>query len=129
MPYSKVNLDALEDQAPGFGIRSQEARNARRPLGAERIGLAHYRVRPGQRLEFGHRHRSMEEAYVVLAGGGTFRVDDETFPVGVHDVVRVAPSSWRGWEAGPDGMELLATGEHVPGDDESELDMGWWPRD
>jgi quercetin dioxygenase-like cupin family protein len=128
MSYRKVNIDTLDDQAPGFGIDSQEARFARSELGAERIGLGHYRVRPGRRLEFGHRHRSMEEAYVVLAGGGTFRVDDETFEVTARDVVRVAPQSWRGWEAGPDGMEVLAFGEHVEGDDESELDMAWWPQ-
>lgn len=128
MGYTKVNIDDLEDQAPGFGLESQESRFAREPMGAERIGLGHYRVRPGKRFEFGHRHRSMEEAYVVLAGSGTFRVDDETFEVGVRDVVRVAPESWRGWEAGPDGMELLAFGEHVQGADESEMDMEWWPR-
>ena len=128
MGYSKINLDELDDQAAGAGIESQEARFARRDLEAERIGLAHYRVRPGHRLEFGHRHRSMEEAYVVLAGSGTFRVDDETFEVAVHDVVRVAPESWRGWEAGDGGMELLALGEHVEGADESEMDMAWWPR-
>jgi quercetin dioxygenase-like cupin family protein len=126
MSYSKVNIEALADQAPGFGIESQEARSARRELGAERIGISHYRVRPGRRLEFGHRHRSMEEAYVVLAGGGRFRVDDDTFEVAAGDLIRVAPESWRGWEAGPDGMELLAVGEHVEGDGESELEMGWW---
>jgi mannose-6-phosphate isomerase-like protein (cupin superfamily) len=127
MGYDKVNIDTLEDQAPGFGIEGQESRFARQAMSAERIGLAHYRLQAGRRIPFGHRHRSMEEAYVVLAGSGRFRVDDETFDVGVHDVVRVEPSSWRGWEAGPDGLELLAVGEHVDGDGESELDPSWWP--
>jgi mannose-6-phosphate isomerase-like protein (cupin superfamily) len=128
MGYSKVNIDDLDDQAAGFGLESQQARFPRTAIGAERIGLAHYQVKPGQRLEFGHRHKSMEEAYVVLAGGGTFRIDDELVEVGTHDVLRVGPESWRGWEAGPDGMELLALGEHKEGDGESEMDMGWWPR-
>jgi mannose-6-phosphate isomerase-like protein (cupin superfamily) len=128
MTYSKVNIDELDDQAAAAGIKSQEARFVRGPVDAERIGLAHYRVRPGQRLEFGHRHRSMEEVYVVVAGSGTFRVDDESVDVAERDVVRIPPTSWRGWEAGPDGMELLAFGEHVEGADESELDMEWWPR-
>lgn len=126
MSYSKVNLDAVEDQAPRFGVQSSESRFVREQVGAERIGLGHYRVRPGRRIEFGHRHRSMEEVYVVLAGSGTFRVDDDTFAIGVRDVVRVAPSAWRGWEAGADGLELMAFGEHVDGADESELDMAWW---
>ena len=127
MGYDKINIDELDDQASRTGS-SQEARFARKALGAERIGLAHYKVKPGERLEFGHRHRSMEEVYVVLGGSGTFRVDDETFEVAVHDVVRVSPESWRGWEAGPEGLELLALGEHVEGDGESEMDMEWWPR-
>src|SRR5215212_2591808 len=108
MSYTKVNIDDLPDQAPGFGVKSQEARTARRELEAERIGLAHYSVRPDQRLEFGHRHKTMEEAYVVLSGSGRFRIDDETIDVKAHDVLRVAPEAWRGWEAGPDGMEVLA---------------------
>jgi mannose-6-phosphate isomerase-like protein (cupin superfamily) len=128
MSYGKVNIDDLDDQAAPHGLNSQEARFARTAIDAERIGLAHYRVKPGERLEFGHRHKRMEEAYVVLAGSGTFRIDDELVEVGVRDVLRVAPEAWRGWEAGPDGMELLAVGEHVEGDGESEMDMGWWPR-
>ena len=126
MGYSKVNIDELEDHAPKFGIESQEARVPRR-LGTERIGLAHYRVRPGKRLEFGHRHRTMEEVYVVLEGSGTFRVDEDTVEVRSQDVLRVDPQSWRGWEAGPDGMTVLAFGEHVEGAQESELDRGFWP--
>ena len=128
MAYEKLNIDQLDDQAKPNGLTSQEARFARKDLGAQRIGLAHYAVNPGARLEFGHRHRSMEEVYVVLAGSGTFRVDDETFEVAARDVVRPEPQSWRGWEAGADGMELLAFGEHVEGDGESELDMQWWPQ-
>ncbi len=91
MAYTRINIDTLEDQAAKFGLQSQEARFPRRELEAERIGMGHYRVRPGQRLEFGHRHRSMEEAYVVLEGSGRFRVDDETFDVARHDVIRVDP--------------------------------------
>jgi quercetin dioxygenase-like cupin family protein len=128
MAYSKINIEELDDQAAGAGLESQEARFARREIGAERIGVSHYRVRPGQRLEFGHRHRSMEEAYLVIGGSGSFRVDDETFDVRPLDVIRVSPESWRGWEAGSDGMELVAFGEHVEGDGESEMDMSWWPK-
>jgi quercetin dioxygenase-like cupin family protein len=129
MGYAKINIDDVDDSAPGFGVDSGQARFVRDALGAERIGMAHYRVKPSARLEFGHRHKTMEEAYVVVAGSGTFRVDDELIPVGLRDVVRVDPTSWRAWEAGPDGLELLAFGEHVAGDDESELEMGWWPAD
>ena len=30
----------------------------------------------------------------------------------------------RAWEAGPDGLELIAFGGHVEGD--GEIDQGWW---
>jgi mannose-6-phosphate isomerase-like protein (cupin superfamily) len=126
MGYSKVNIDGLEDQAVKHGLRSQEARFPRRELGAEGIGLAHYRVKPGATIEFGHRHRSMEEAYVVLGGSGEMKVDDDVVPLAVHDVVYVQPSSWRAWRAGDDGLVLLALGTHVEGDGESEMQMGWW---
>jgi quercetin dioxygenase-like cupin family protein len=128
MAYDKVNIADLEDQAPGFGMRGQQARFARQAVGAERIGLAHYRLDPGHRLPFGHRHRSMEELYLVLGGSGRFRVDDDVVDIAVHDVVRVPPEAWRGWEAGPDGLELLAFGEHVDGDGETEMDPSWWPQ-
>ena len=127
MGYRKANIDDLEDQAAIHGLESQEARFPRTAIGMERIGAGHYRVRPGKRVEFGHRHRSMEEAYVVLSGSGAFAVDDETVDVRPLDVIRVDPASWRAWEAGPAGLELLALGEHVEGAAESEMQRGWWP--
>jgi hypothetical protein len=30
----------------------------------------------------------------------------------------------RQWHAGPDGLELLAFGDHVEGD--AEMEQGWW---
>jgi mannose-6-phosphate isomerase-like protein (cupin superfamily) len=62
--------------------------------------------------------------YVVLSGSGRVKVSDEILDLRPHDVVRVAPAAVREFEAGPDGMELLATGTHVDGD--GELLHGWW---
>jgi mannose-6-phosphate isomerase-like protein (cupin superfamily) len=125
--YAHRNLDEIEDIAPKFGMDTMgEARFARTDLGAERIGLSHYRVKPGSRVGFGHRHKSMEEVYVVVGGGGRFKLDDDIVDVGPRDVVYCAPQTWREWEAGPDGLELLAFGSHVEGDDESEMQPGWW---
>jgi hypothetical protein len=36
--------------------------------------------------------------------------------VGPRDAIRVAPRVARAFEAGPDGLEFLATGAHHPGD-------------
>ena len=123
--YATINLEQAKDLAPDFGMSEMgEARFVRDALGAERIGLSHYRMRPGRRTGFGHRHGDAEEMYVVLAGSGRFRVEDDIFDVAAKDVVRCAPGAMREWEAGPDGLELLAFGTHVDGD--ADMQPGWW---
>jgi uncharacterized cupin superfamily protein len=125
--FSQLNLEAAEDVAPQYGMDAMgEARFVRSALGAERIGLSHYRMKPGTRPGFGHRHGSMEEMYVVLAGTGRFKVDDEIVEVGPKDVLYCPPEAMREWEAGPDGLELLAFGSHAEGDGESAMDEEFW---
>jgi mannose-6-phosphate isomerase-like protein (cupin superfamily) len=120
------NLSAVEDIAPKFGMDQMgEARFVRTELGAERIGLSHYRVKPGARVGFGHTHRESEELYLVLSGSGSFKVDDDVVPVGPRDVVFCPPGTMREWEGGEDGLELVAFGQHVEGD--AEMVPGWWP--
>jgi quercetin dioxygenase-like cupin family protein len=124
--YTKLNFADVKDLAPDFGMSDMgEARFARGALGAEHIGLSRYRVNPDQRLPFGHRHGISEEAYVVLAGSGRFRVGDEVFDVGPQDIIYCSPDAMRAWEAGPDGLEILASGAHNEGE-ESEMDREFW---
>ena len=123
--HSVKNLDAAKDLAPEFGMGEiGEARFLRDALGAERIGLSQYRMNPGRRVGFGHRHGQSEEVYVVLAGSGRFKVDDEITDVAVKDVVFCPPEAMREWEAGSEGLELLAFGGHA--DDDTEMELGWW---
>jgi len=123
--YTQINLEAVEDVAPanGFGER-WEARVARTDLGAERTGLAHFRLRPGRRSPFVHRHREAEEVYVVLSGTGFVKLDEEVRPVEPLDAIRIAPSVTRAFEAGPDGLELIAFGPHREADGEP-VDDDW----
>ena len=115
--YAKVNLREVEDQAPSFGLAEMgESRFARRALGAETVGLAYYVVLPGQRQPFGHCHSEDEEIYVVLSGSGRARVGDEIVELGRFDALRVAPAATRAFEAGDDGLELVAFGSHHEGD-------------
>jgi quercetin dioxygenase-like cupin family protein len=124
--YARTNFDDVADLAPQYGMQELgEARYLREDVGAEAVGLSLYRMNPSKRTGFGHRHREAEEIYVVLSGSGRVKVDDEILDLRVRDVVRVAPACVREFEAGPDGMELLATGSHVEGD--GEMLQGWWP--
>ncbi len=123
--HTKLKLDDIKDLAPEYGMEAMgEARFARDALGAERIGLSYYRMNAKQRVGFGHRHSQAEEAYLVLSGGGRFKVEDEVFDVSTRDVVYCAPTAMREWESGPDGMELLAIGAHAEND--AEMHPGWW---
>jgi mannose-6-phosphate isomerase-like protein (cupin superfamily) len=123
--WTHLNLDAVEDAAPanGFGER-WEARVARTDLGAERTGLTHFRLHPGMRSPFSHRHREAEEVYVVLSGEGLAKLGEEIRPVGPLDAIRIGPSVPRAFEAGPDGLELLVCGAHHEADGEP-VDDDW----
>jgi hypothetical protein len=62
--------------ANGFGER-WEARVARTALGAEQTGVTHFRLRPGKRSPFTHRHVEAEEVYVILGRQRRVKLDDE----------------------------------------------------
>jgi quinol monooxygenase YgiN/mannose-6-phosphate isomerase-like protein (cupin superfamily) len=123
--YTRLNLEDVEDMAPRFGMGEQgEARFATRPLGARRTGLSHQRLRPGVRQAFGHRHHHAEEVFLVLAGSGRIKIDDEIEDVEPLDAIRVAPGSTRAFEAGPEGLEFVVFGIHHRGD--AVLDQAFW---
>lgn len=118
MSYTIKNLRDVEDVAPKFGFDAiQEARFPFRDLDAEDTGLAYHRIKAGQR-GFGHRHESAEEIYVVVAGSGRIKLDDDVHDIAALDAIRVAPRVLRAFEAGPDGLELLAFGPRHEGDGE-----------
>jgi mannose-6-phosphate isomerase-like protein (cupin superfamily) len=119
------NLEMVEDVAKSHGLsETGEARFARSDLEATQTGLSHQRLRPGKRQQFGHRHDEAEEVYLVLAGSGRVKLDDEIFEIGRLDAIRVSPRTTRAFEAGPEGLEFIAFGPHVAGD--GELVNGWW---
>lgn len=124
-PYTHTSLNEVKDSAPEFGFADhQEARFANQDLGAEHTGISLHRVKPQMRQGFGHRHDEAEEVYVVLAGSGRVKLDDQILELEPLDAIRVAPAVVRCFEAGPEGLELLAVGPRHDGD--GELLHGWW---
>jgi mannose-6-phosphate isomerase-like protein (cupin superfamily) len=123
--HTQINLADVEDAAPanGFGDR-WEARVAREALEAEETGLTHFRLLPGKRSPFAHRHSEAEEIYVILGGSGKIKLDDELADVRPLDSIRVAPEVVRAFEAGPEGLEFIAFGPHRGGDGQS-VDEPW----
>jgi uncharacterized cupin superfamily protein len=125
MDYAIENLRELDDAAVAGGLSEiHEAHFARKALGCETTGVALYVFKPGRRQPFGHHHTQDEEIYVVLSGSGRVRLGDDVRDVKAFDAIRVAPSVTRAFEAGDDGLELLAFGAHHEND--AELVQDFW---
>jgi mannose-6-phosphate isomerase-like protein (cupin superfamily) len=131
MPFTLTNIKReLDDIGSKFdGAPDLEFRAATKPLELEQSGLSYQFVPPGYRFPYGHTHETQEEVYVVLRGSGRMKLDDEIVEVEEWDAVRVPPGTWRGYEAGPEGLELLVIGAPNLGDDpRGDVDglRGWW---
>lgn len=124
-PYTLKKLTDVEDTAPGFGLGEiQEARFANDDLEAQDTGVSHHRLKADKRQGFAHKHQKAEEVYVALSGSGRVKLDDEIVELEPLDAIRVSPGVTRQFEAGPDGLELLAFGPHHEGD--GEMIQDWW---
>jgi mannose-6-phosphate isomerase-like protein (cupin superfamily) len=123
--YTHINLADVDDAAPANGFAERwEARVARNDLDAEQTGLTYFRLRPGKRSPFAHRHRHAEEVYLIISGTGRVKLDDEISAVRPLDAIRVAPETARAFEAGPDGLEFIAFGPSREADGEP-VDDSW----
>jgi mannose-6-phosphate isomerase-like protein (cupin superfamily) len=131
VPFTLRNIKQdLEDIGSRFdGAPELEFRAATKPLELERSAVSYQFVPPDYRVPYGHTHVSQEEVYVVVRGSGRMKLDDEIVELAEWDTVRVPPGTWRGYEAGPDGLELLVIGAPNLGDDpRHDVDgrRGWW---
>jgi mannose-6-phosphate isomerase-like protein (cupin superfamily) len=126
--YTVRNLKQdVEDQAPNFGLSPQlEARMARVPLELENFGLSYQRLAPNFRIPFGHTHNAQEEAYVVVGGSVRVKLDDEVVELQQWDTVRVPKDTMRSFEAGPEGVEIIAIGAPNTGPGDANVEQGWW---
>ena len=108
-----------------------------RPMGAEQIALnvrvlAPHTVHvwPGGDPTWGHRHRTIEEIYLVLYGELTIKLDDDVTTLRRHDAVRIGASTMRAVRNDSDEEAAFALisvkvedlrAESLPQD-------GFWPR-
>jgi len=120
--FTKINLEEVEAGDSG----EVEARFARPHLNSEHLGLSLFRYGPNYRSRIGHSHREQEEVYLVVSGSGRVKLDDEIIDLKKWDVVRVAPSTVRAFEGGPDGLELVAVGSDRPEGGDGQRVEEWW---
>jgi mannose-6-phosphate isomerase-like protein (cupin superfamily) len=131
VPFTLLNLKGdLEDLGSNFdGSPNLEFRLATQTLQLEQSGLGYQCLPPDYRFPYGHTHKEQEEVYVVLRGNGRMKLDDEIVELKEWDAVRVAPGTWRGYEAGPEGLEILVIGAPNLGEsprDDVEGRRDWW---
>jgi quercetin dioxygenase-like cupin family protein len=124
--FTTVNLleveDAVGDRAPGI-----EGRFGRKHLDSRDLGVSLFRYAPNVRSPFAHSHREQEEAYLVVAGSGRVLLDDEVHELALWDLMRVSPEVVRAFEAGPDGLDLVAVGGPRPEEGDGVMAEASWP--
>jgi quercetin dioxygenase-like cupin family protein len=124
--FAAVNLldveDSVGERAPGI-----EGRFARKHLDSRDLGISLFRYAANLRSPVAHSHREQEEAYVVVAGSGRVLLGDEVQELHQWDVVRVAPEVVRAFEAGPEGLDIIAVGGPKPADGDGIMGAAVWP--
>jgi quercetin dioxygenase-like cupin family protein len=121
--YTIKNLMDVENAVESGDM---EVRMARKHLDSSELGVSYFRYPPDHHSTRGHRHEVQEEAYVVVGGSGRVKLGEETIELRRWDVVRVAPTVVRGFDAGPEGLELIAVGGAKPeGGDGTPVDDAW----
>jgi quercetin dioxygenase-like cupin family protein len=124
--FAKVNLLEVENSVAGR-VDGVDGRFGRKHLESRDLGVSLFRYAPNLRSPLAHSHRVQEEAYVVVAGSGRVLLDSETQELKVWDVIRVAPEVVRAFEAGADGLELIAIGGPKPEEGDGVRATPTWP--
>jgi mannose-6-phosphate isomerase-like protein (cupin superfamily) len=126
--FTVVNLKQdVQDMAPKFDMApGLESRFARQNLELQNSGLSYFKIAPGFRTPFGHRHSEQEEVYVIISGSARIKLDDEIVDLSQWDVVRIPVDTWRALEGGPNGAEVIAFGAPNTENKDIEMQPGWW---
>ena len=122
--YAIKNLMDVDNVAKDEG---REMRFTRKYLDSAELGISYSVYPPGHRSTNGHRHQVQEEAYVVIEGSGQVKLDDDVVELKKWDVVRVSPGVVRGFDAGPEGLAVIAVGGSKPEEGDGVLVEDRWP--
>jgi quercetin dioxygenase-like cupin family protein len=126
--FAAVNLLEVEDSV-GDRVPGMEGRFGRKHLDSRDLGVSLFRYAADLRSPMAHSHREQEEAYVVVAGSGRMLLNDEVHALRQWDVVRVAPEVVRAFEAGPDGLDIIAIGGPKPEGGDGVRATAAWPEE
>ena len=125
--YTRVNFRDVANNAAQYGLEANlDFRMLRPALDSEHLGVTRFRIAPGFRPPAGHRHEVQEEVYVVTGGSGRFKLEAEIIDINEGDVIRVAPTVMRAFEAGENGLEMIVVGSDRPEEGDGTLEPGWW---
>ena len=127
--WSVVELEGAPDV---LGDYPGEMRFYAAPLGSEQVAFTYRRMpaKTGGKGSYGHRHKSQEEIYFVVAGRLQFKLEDDVVEAGRGTAVRVAPETWRSvWNEGPEDAELVICSLRLPADAPEEIEHkpDFWP--
>jgi hypothetical protein len=124
--YTILNLGDVENVAPKYGMPDgMDVRFPRRDLGCTTGGVGVEKLPPAVRTPFGHKHSRQEEIYVIAEGSGRVKLEDEVRDLRRWDILRVGAETMRNFEAGPDGMTLIAFGAPIGDTNDGEIVHGW----
>jgi len=117
-PSTIVALEIVEPSLQYRGPVHRTRRDLGRAVGSQLGGLQHVTVAPGRRSSVRHCHSHDDELFVVLEGSATLLLGDERHEVRPGSVVARPPGTGvaHSFEAGDDGVVLLAYGTREPAD-------------
>lgn len=122
-PSTIVALAGVEPALQDRGLVHRTRRDLAGAAGSRLSGLKHVIVAPGRRSSVRHCHSHEDELFIVLEGSGTLLLGEERHPVRPGSIVArpAATGVAHAFEAGADGLVLLAYGTREP------ADMCWYP--
>jgi mannose-6-phosphate isomerase-like protein (cupin superfamily) len=125
--YQVVRLEDVEDW---LGDYPGEMRGITYAIGAEQVAITYRRMpqHTGSKGSYGHRHKTQEEIYFVVAGRLQFKLGEDVIELRKHQAVRVPPQTWRGvWNDEPEDAELIIVSKRIddPSADGETLDSFW----